>query len=67
MKVGDLVDLPMINPVTEVLRDFLTPGMVVSLTAPTPLYPYQIATVMWADGSQDEFLSNKLDIINEAR
>ncbi len=64
MKVGDLVRLrfPLANSGDGMSKNT---GIVTGLTAPTPVLPYQIATVLFDDKTIDEFLTRYLEVISK--
>jgi len=64
MKIGDLVRLKGkgILPYYDG-----KPGIILGITEPTPLSPYQIVTVMWEPGTELEISARQLELINECR
>ena len=64
MKVGDLVRLkfPPANSGDGMSKNT---GIVTDMSEPTPVLPYQIATVLFDDKTTDEFLTTYLEVISE--
>ena len=57
MKVGDLVRI----------KDSNVTGIVMRLSQPTPILPYQIVFVLFDNGTVDEFLSRYVEVVCEIR
>ena len=52
MRVGDLVEVAVLKAAG--------PAVIIKLTEPTVRRPYQIATVQFSDGFEDEFVTTIL-------
>ena len=65
MNPGDMVVRNILNPYFHrFFTDGRQVGIVLKLTEPTPLFPYQVATVLFASGEQEELATTFLKLIH---